>query len=206
MPLITERLQNFPDWCELRHFSIVRHNPGEIATFTFSSDMKRFFIVGRGSVIVDGQEHGEGSIIPADAASIVMTFGPDGATVIQLRGRWGEETGGLGIFGVCEVDDPQDRGDPVSYSKATAFDAHYHDCDEYWIIFEGEGVAVSEGIAYDVAPGDCVATGMGHHHDFPQASETVRAVFFETTLQGEQRRGHLWNHTHGPAQPQPDRT
>ena len=102
-----------------------------------------------------------------------------------------------------EVDDPHDRGDPVSYPKATAFDAHYHDCDEYWIIFEGEGVAVSEGIAYDVAPGDCIATGMGHHHDFPQASETVRAVFFETTLKGDKRRGHLWNHTHGPAQPQP---
>jgi len=46
---------------------------------------------------------------------------------------------------------------------------------------------------------------MGHHHDFPLVATPVRAVFFETTLGGARRRGHLWNHTHGPAHPQPER-
>lgn len=78
-------------------------------------------------------------------------------------------------------------------------------CDEYWIVLEGTGVAVSEGKHYAVGPGDCLATGMGHHHDFPTASAPVHAVYFETTLGGERRRGHLWNHTHGPAQPRLDR-
>jgi mannose-6-phosphate isomerase-like protein (cupin superfamily) len=66
-------------------------------------------------------------------------------------------------------------------------------------------VVVSEGKAYEVAPGDCLATGMGHHHDFPRVHEPVKGVYFETTLEGLKRRGHLWNHTHGPAQPRRDR-
>jgi mannose-6-phosphate isomerase-like protein (cupin superfamily) len=93
----------------------------------------------------------------------------------------------------------------VSYRKETNFDSHYHDCDEYWIFFKGRGVAVSEGKHYEVAAGDCVATGMGHHHDFPLVYEPLEAVFFETTLEGQKRRGHLWEHTHGLAQPQAER-
>jgi hypothetical protein len=45
---------------------------------------------------------------------------------------------------------------------------------------------------------------MGHHHDFPQVREPVWAVYFETTLRGAKRRGHLWEHTHGPARPTVD--
>jgi mannose-6-phosphate isomerase-like protein (cupin superfamily) len=56
-----------------------------------------------------------------------------------------------------------------------------------------------------MGPGDCLAIGMGHHHDFPLVTLPVRAVYFETTLEGEKRRGHLWEHTHGPAVPWLDR-
>jgi len=42
---------------------------------------------------------------------------------------------------------------------------------------------------------------MGWHHDFPRVDRSVKAVYFETTMQGKKRRGHLWEHTHGPAQP-----
>ena len=61
------------------------------------------------------------------------------------------------------------------------------------------------GKSFEVGPGDCVATGMGHHHDFPHVSEPIRAIYFETTLEGEKRRGHLWDHKHGAAQPQTSR-
>jgi len=98
-------------------------------------------------------------------------------------------------------DGRQDKGDPVDYPKDTSFDNHYHDCDEYWIVFDGKGIAVSEGESYEVGPGDCIATGMGHHHDFPQVFEPIRAVYFETTIEGKKRRGHLWNHRHGQAEP-----
>ncbi len=203
MPVINEQDQTFPEWCELRSFAIIRLQPGEQATITPGGD-KTLLIVGDGEATVAGTTLARGEFAPVDAATDA-TAGPGGATLIRMSGAWGDGLGGLGLFGVHEVEAPSDNGDPVDYHKATSFDAHFHDCDEYWIIYEGRGTAVSEGVAYQVGPGDCVATGMGHHHDFPRAGEPVRAVFFETTLQGEKRRGHLWNHTHGPAQPQPDR-
>ena len=126
-------------------------------------------------------------------------------TLIHMCGRWGEDTGGSGLFSVAAVENAQERGDPVSYPKNTTLDNHYHDCDEYWILFGGRGTAVSEGVHYEVGPGDCVATGMGFHHDFPQVTESVRAVYFETTMMGRKRGGHLWEHTHGRAEPDPER-
>ncbi|MCD6364983.1 MAG: hypothetical protein J7M14_03825 [Planctomycetes bacterium] len=54
-------------------------------------------------------------------------------------------------------------------------------------------------------PGDCVLTGMGHHHDFPVIHEPYNCAYFETTMEGRKRPGHLWNHTHGPAEPQSHR-
>ena len=66
-------------------------------------------------------------------------------------------------------------------------------------------MAVSEGKSHEVGPGDCVVTGMGLHHDFPIVHEAVKSVYFETGLEGEARRGHLWDHTHGVAVPQAER-
>jgi mannose-6-phosphate isomerase-like protein (cupin superfamily) len=50
-----------------------------------------------------------------------------------------------------------------------------------------------------------VPIGMGHHHDMPSVNSPVQAVYFETTLAGDKRTGHLWNHTHGPARPMAER-
>lgn len=204
MPLIHEG-DRMPDWCELSAYTITHLGPHDTVTINGGGDIRSAHIVGRGSVTVDGEVRAEGAVIVPETSPLVYTAGPDGATVIHMVGRWGDNTGGLGLFSVREVDDPHDPGDPVRYPKRTRFDRHFHDCDEYWIVFEGQGVAVSEGVSYEVGPGDCIATGMGHHHDFPEASEPVRAVFFETTMEGEKRRGHLWEHAHGPAQPKPDR-
>ncbi len=134
-----------------------------------------------------------------DGGEFSLTAGDEPVTVVRMCGHWGGQTGASGLFAVNASEHPSDRGDPVSYAKSTNFDNHYHDCDEYWIIWEGSGVAVSEGRTYDVSAGDCLATGMGHHHDLPQVRQTVRGVYFETTLEGEKRLGHLWEHTHGPA-------
>jgi mannose-6-phosphate isomerase-like protein (cupin superfamily) len=203
MPVINEQNQAFPEWCELRFYEITQLSSGGVIAVEPASD-KTLLIVGDGQARVAETDLARGEFVALDGPTEVSA-GPDGAILIRMSGAWGDELGGMGLFGVREVAAPSDPGDPVDYPKATSFDAHYHDCDEYWIIYAGRGTAVSEGIAYAVGPGDCIATGMGHHHDFPRASEPIQAVFFETTLQGEKRRGHLWNHTHGPAQPQPDR-
>ena len=42
------------------------------------------------------------------------------------------------------------------------FDLHYHDCDEYWLIFAGRArVTVGSG-TYEVEPGDIVCTPTGN--------------------------------------------
>ena len=46
---------------------------------------------------------------------------------------------------------------------------------------------------------------MGDYRDVPLAPEPVTAVYLETTLPGRRQRGHLWEHTHGPAEPHPER-
>ena len=72
-------------------------------------------------------------------------------------------------------------------------------------MLEGTGQVVVDDRHMPVRPGDCLCIGMGHPHDFPFVDEDVKAVFFETTLQGRKRTGHLWNHTHGEAQPRRER-
>ena len=210
MPVFVSGRGLAPSWCELEYFEIVELPAG--ATHTFERiGQKEKLIVGQGqcrltsagqTMIAD--EGANLDLSTADGRSEVLEVFSD-TKLIRMCGRWGEETGGSGLFTVEESDAPHDGGDPVGYPKATHFDSHYHDCDEYWILFEGRGIAVSEGVSYEVGPGDCVATGRGHHHDFPQVFEPVKAVYFETTLEGQKRRGHLWNHRHGPAQPKKDR-
>ena len=199
-----------PAWCELERFDIVELLPGESHTFE-RAGQKEKLIVGKGRcrIAMDGNIviADEGANLNLDRASgrfEVLEVYSD-ATLIRMYGRWGEETGGSGIFTVSDYHIRSVRGDPVDYPKETTFDNHYHDCDEYWILFQGRGIAASEGKLYEVGPGDCVATGAGYHHDFPRVFDPVKGVFFETTMEGQKRRGHLWEHTHGPAQPRTDR-
>jgi mannose-6-phosphate isomerase-like protein (cupin superfamily) len=210
MPLIKRQATSLPGWCELKAYEVIELAKGTSHRFT-GCGQKQKLIVGSGSCrlrlgdgMVNAEEGANLDLATADGAIEVVEVLAD-AVLIFMCGDWGEETGGSGLFRVVQTPEVNDRGDSVDYRKETNIDRHYHDCDEYWIIFQGRGVAVSEGKHYEVGPGDCVATGMGHHHDFPLVHEPVRAVYFETTLEGERRRGHLWEHTHGPAQPRGDR-
>ena len=210
MPVFRSGTGRAPGWCEMEFFEIVELAAGAAHKFE-RVGQKEKLIVGKGKCLiafdgqtVSGEERANLDLVTADGEFEVVKAQSD-ATLIRMCGRWGDETGGSGVFRAAKSDVPGNPGDPVDYPRATGFDNHYHDCDEYWIVFEGSGVAVSEGKAYEVGPGDCVATGMGHHHDFSQVFEAVKAVFFETTIEGQKRRGHLWNHRNGPAEPKDDR-
>ena len=196
-------------WCELESFSIVDAVPGSTAEARRRSEKERVLVTrgsaqiqagGGSQVLRDGQFFDVPGI---DAWTVIAS--PRGAQWVRLSGRWGSELGGCGVFHAQNVPDPVDVGDPVPYAKTTTIDSHYHDCDEYWIVLEGAGTVVVGDRHLKVAPGDCIPIGMGHHHDLPLVSEAVRAVYFETTLQRQKRTGHLWNHTHGRAEPVPER-
>jgi mannose-6-phosphate isomerase-like protein (cupin superfamily) len=211
MPVFQSSTKSIPDWCELHSFEIVQLAPGETHSFERRSPKEKL-IVAEGSCAITFAVETVDVIpranldLPEGAAGFVVSATQGPTILIWMSGIWGDQIGGSGQFSVDPSDQPNDSGDPHNYPQQTNFDRHYHDCDEYWIIYGGRGVAYSEEKRYEIKAGDCVATGMGHHHDIPIVYETIKGVYFETTLEGQKRLGHLWDHRHGIAQPKMDRT
>lgn len=204
MPVFKSGKGLAPEWCEMEYFDITELSPGDKHTFERIGEKEKLIVckgrcrIAFGGQVVDAEQNANLDLTPG--AQFEVTDVQEPTTLIRMCGRWGNDVGGSGIFPVWNVDDPKDSGDPVEYPKTTCFDNHFHDCDEYWIFFQGRCIAVSEGKSYEVGPGDCVVTGMGHHHDVQRVIEPGAAVFFETTMEGLKRPGHLWEHTHGVAE------
>ena len=210
MPVFRSGKGLAPKWCEMDFFEIIELPIGTTHEFGRMGEKEKL-IVGKGKCQIN---LGDQNIMAEKGANLDLTSQDERfrvkevmepVTLIRMCGRWGDEIGGSGIFTANQNDNPNNPGDPVDYPRNTNFDNHFHDCDEYWILFEGRGIAVSEGKHYEVSAGDCVVTGMGYHHDFPNVFEPVTAVYFETTLEGEKRHGHLWSYQQGKAEPKMDR-
>ncbi len=203
---IIRSTQRPPAWCELETFEIITLRRDETVARSPTARTERLI----GTLGTCQLRRGASSLLLKEGQFIdvsepwTMTGAADPAGFVRLAGHWGDELGGCGIFRVRRSDAGH-NGDPVAYPKHTLIDRHYHDCDEYWIILDGAGEVVVDDRHSKITPGDCLCIGMGHHHDFPLIDTEVKAVFFETTLQGQKRTGHLWNHTHGRAVPIPGR-
>jgi mannose-6-phosphate isomerase-like protein (cupin superfamily) len=71
------------------------------------------------------------------------------------------------------------------------FDCHFHDCDEYWLIFAGKARVRTEGVEFYVQKGDIVCTHAGDEHDVLEVYEELEAFYFEAATQPDGRIGHL---------------
>lgn len=71
------------------------------------------------------------------------------------------------------------------------FDRHYHDCHEYWLIYKGRARVMSEGVEYEVAPGDILCTKAGDEHDILEVYEDLEGFWFEDETPPGGRTGHL---------------
>jgi mannose-6-phosphate isomerase-like protein (cupin superfamily) len=71
------------------------------------------------------------------------------------------------------------------------FDRHYHDCDEYWLVFAGRAQVLVGSETYVVGPGDIVCTPTGTEHDVVAVAETLEAFWFEAATPPGGRIGHL---------------
>ena len=71
------------------------------------------------------------------------------------------------------------------------FDCHYHDCNEYWLVFAGKAKVLSEGKTYHVSAGDIVCTKAGDEHDVLEVYEDLQAFWFEDATPEGGRIGHL---------------
>ena len=78
----------------------------------------------------------------------------------------------------------------LSYALFNDLD-HYHDCDEYWLIFKGKAKILSEGKEYYVKSGDIVFTRAGDEHDVLEIYEDLEAFYFEDETPEGGRIGHL---------------
>jgi mannose-6-phosphate isomerase-like protein (cupin superfamily) len=93
----------------------------------------------------------------------------------QTRPSWSDVTS-AGIFRV----EPDGR-----------FDRHFHDCDEYWLVFAGRARVLVGRREHDVEPGDIVCTPTGTEHDVVGVYETLEAFWFEGRTPEGGRIGHL---------------
>ena len=101
--------------------------------------------------------------------TVVRTLSPD------ARPAWSDVTS-AGTFRV----EPNGR-----------FDLHYHDCDEYWLVFSGRASVLVGSQTYTVGPGDIVCTPTGTEHDVVGVFETLEAFWFEAATPPGGRIGHL---------------
>lgn len=70
-------------------------------------------------------------------------------------------------------------------------DCHYHDCNEYWLIFSGKAKVRTEGEDFYVQAGDIVCTKAGDEHDILEVYEDLEAFWFEEETPEDGRTGHL---------------
>lgn len=193
MPLINIDTDPLPDWSEIEIIKIF-HSLSEDKIIKINSRKSAIFILS-GESEINSKKIKENDIIFFEEKDVHFKNVKD-LSFILVSGNWDNETGNYGFFKIDNSEIPKNDGDPVDYERSTDFDNHYHDCDEYWIILEGKGLAVSEGIKYFIKAGDCVVTKKGDHHDLPHVFDEIKGIYFETTLKGKKRKGHLWNHTH----------
>lgn len=212
MPVFRSGKGNTPAWCELKDFEIIELANNETRTFSRSAEKEEIIIcsglvkAAYGAISCQLPEGAKMDLNSASAETYVIEALSEKSLVFHAAGNWKSITSS-GLFTV-RTNTPPDYDTPYDYKKTTGFDNHYHDCDEYWFILEGHCRVASAGKFYDVGPGDCIATGMGWHHDVLSVKdgEVVRAVWFEGALKGLRRSGHLWEPKHGKAVPVLGRT
>jgi mannose-6-phosphate isomerase-like protein (cupin superfamily) len=210
MPIFKYEKDIVPSWCEVEEFEFIDVYADKDMTIERHGE-KEAFVVCRGKVIIEAGGVSakllEGStfeIKDADIDKVSLRGCSPQGYVCRVIGHWKAITSS-GVFTV-KITEPPLNDTPYDYEKTTGFDNHYHDCDEYWFVFQGKGKAVSDGKFYNVGSGDCIATGMGWHHDVASVEVGgMKAVWFEGTLEGQKRTGHLWEPEHGKAQPKKER-
>lgn len=204
MPVYRKGHYIAPDWAELRRYEVFVGDPDGVITIPTTHRKARLLVTDGVCHVTSGATEAElkvpQSIEHGDdvSAFVVRSLGTP-FTLMLFEGHWSDEIGGCGTFYYAADTPRRNTGDKVPYETATNFDSHYHDCDEYWMLLEGAGTVVVDGERFEVGAGDCVLTRRGHHHDIIAMPTPIRSAFLETSLHGQKRRGHLWNHTHGEA-------
>ncbi|GAA1466307.1 cupin domain-containing protein [Microbacterium thalassium] len=138
--------------------------------------------------VVSGQvqvesEHGRVTLhkrdyydIPASGATITNS-GQSMAELVRVMGHW----------------DHTIRNEICMFRPGNPCDYHYHDGDEYWVIFRGHFTLDYNGMKIPVGPGELMAAGKGIPHGTLDTEEVMNGIVMAMPLEDRKRDGHL-NH------------
>lgn len=197
MPVIKSQYDALPEWSEMEFYEIHRIQEDRFHTFNKRAERNELFILEGDCLIksngfVKKLKENEMFEIPSAMEKFELYPLTAYCGFILIEGRWEDDRGSRGIFKIENSPFPKNDGDPAAYERKTDFDNHFHDCGEFWIIYEGKGKIATEGNINIIEAGNCVATKAGDHHDIIDVHETIKGVYFETSLTGQKRSGHLW--------------
>ena len=118
--------------------------------------------------------------IPQSGAR-VTNVGTSTAEIARITGHWSEVI----------------RNEICLFRPDRPCDYHYHDGDEYWMVFRGHFTLNYNGQEYRMQPGMMLAAGMGYEHGSLNPEEHFEAVVMAMGLEGQLRDGHLLREMHG---------
>jgi mannose-6-phosphate isomerase-like protein (cupin superfamily) len=200
-----EQLANRPSWVEISDFEIFTLDQAyeDKGIRKFEKTAEREVIVALGSELIAESEMGRATLkrrdwleIPPGGMAVSSmrsvttphyassTYYP--AEAIRIAGTW-DHINHISIFQFRA-----DRPLPV----------HYHDFNEYWLLFRGHPLATHDDDELHLHPGTLLATRTGHEHGIAKPEETVEGVGLQTSLVGRKRQGHLHRDVDGPPDPQ----
>jgi mannose-6-phosphate isomerase-like protein (cupin superfamily) len=209
MPVVRANTE-MPVWSKLRRYSTYEVAPDQELRIPAEHPNARLLTMSGMCIAKSGRR--KTALWPQQFLDAEL--GSDGFFVVGTRqhcklmlfeGTWPEGVGACGVYEIFPDAANPNKGDPFDYPKSTNFDSHYHDFDEYWMILAGRCEVVIGPTHFDAGPGDCVVLGLGHHHDITKIDGSILFGFFQTLPEGAGRSGHLWEHTHGKAHPDPAR-
>ena len=143
-------------------------------------------VVLHGSVLVES-EHGRCTLNRRDFVEVppsgarVTNIGNATAEVGHVKGHWTQVI----------------RQEICLFRPDRACDYHYHDGDEYWMVFRGHFTLNYDGREYAMRPGRMLAAGMGFEHGSTAPEEHFEAIVMAMGLEGQKRDGHLIREMHG---------
>lgn len=122
--------------------------------------------------------------VPASGATITNT-GESMAEIGRVMGHWSHSI----------------RSEICMFQPGNPCDVHYHDGDEYWVIFRGHFTLDYHGRKIKVGPGTLLAAGKGYEHGALDVEEVMNGLVIAMPLEDAQRDGHLNRERHGDPTP-----
>jgi mannose-6-phosphate isomerase-like protein (cupin superfamily) len=122
--------------------------------------------------------------VPASGVTLTNT-GESLAELARVEGHW----------------DRTIRSEICMFQPANPCDMHYHDGDEYWVVFRGHFNIDYNGLKIPTGPGELLAFGKGYEHGLMETGEVMNAIVLAMPLEDQMRDGHLTRERQGDPVP-----